>query len=158
MAAAPTTIFTEMTALAERTGAINLGQGFPDDDGPSVIVDAAIEALRAGHNQYAPLPGIPVLRQAIAEHQRLRYGLEVNPASGVQVTFGATEAIAASLLALLSQGDEVIALDPSYDAYAPIAERAGARVRPIVAGPARVAGGGGGHRGRADRCARACWC
>ncbi len=132
---APTTIFTEMTALAERTGAINLGQGFPDDDGPSVIVDAAIEALRAGHNQYAPLPGIPVLRQAIAEHQQRRYGLDVNPATGVQVTFGATEAIAASLLAFLSDGDEVIALDPSYDAYAPIAQRAGARVRPILLDP-----------------------
>ena len=132
---APTTIFTEMTALAERTGAINLGQGFPDDDGPSAIVEAAVEALRAGHNQYAPLPGIPVLRQAIAEHQQRRYGLEVNPATGVQVTFGATEAIAASLLALLSEGDEVIALDPSYDAYAPIAERAGARVRPIALDP-----------------------
>jgi len=132
---APTTIFTEMTALAERTGAINLGQGFPDDDGPSVIVDAAIEALRAGHNQYAPLPGIPVLRRAIAEHQQRRYGLDVNPASGVQVTFGATEAIAASLLAFLSEGDEVIALDPSYDAYAPIAERAGATVRPIALDP-----------------------
>ena len=132
---APTTIFTEMTALAERTGAINLGQGFPDDDGPSVIVDAAVEALRAGHNQYAPLPGIPVLRRAIAEHQQRRYGLDVNPASGVQVTFGATEAIAASLLALLSEGDEVIALDPSYDAYAPIAERAGATVRPIALDP-----------------------
>ncbi|HEX5908934.1 MAG TPA: aminotransferase class I/II-fold pyridoxal phosphate-dependent enzyme [Thermoleophilaceae bacterium] len=132
---APTTIFTEMTALAERTGAINLGQGFPDDDGPSVIVDAAVEALRAGHNQYAPLPGIPVLRQAIAEHQQRRYGLDVNPATGVQVTFGATEAIAASLLAFLEDGDEVIALDPSYDAYAPIARRAGARVRPIVLDP-----------------------
>lgn len=132
---APTTIFTEMTALAERTGAINLGQGLPDDDGPSVIVDAAIEALRAGHNQYAPLPGIPLLRRAIAEHQQRRYGLDINPASGVQVTFGATEAIAASLLALLAEGDEVMALDPCYDAYAPIAERAGARVRPIALDP-----------------------
>ena len=104
-----------------------------------MIVDAAVEALRAGHNQYAPLPGIPKLRQAIAEHQRRRYGLEVNPASGVQVTFGATEAIAASLLALLAEGDEVIALDPSYDAYAPIAQRAGRAGAPDPPGPARLA-------------------
>jgi len=133
--AIPTTIFTEMTALAERTGAINLGQGFPDEDGHAAVVDAAVESLRAGHNQYAPLPGVPTLRQAIAEHQRRRYGLEINPAAGVQVTFGATEAIAAALLAFLSEGDEVIALDPAYDAYAPIAMRAGARMRPIVLDP-----------------------
>ncbi len=133
--AAPTTIFTEMTALAERTGAINLGQGFPDEDGPSAIVEAAVEALRAGHNQYAPLPGVPALREAIAEHQRRRYGLVVDPDGGVQVTFGATEAIAAALLAFLAEGDEVIALDPSYDSYAPIARRAGAAVRPIALDP-----------------------
>ena len=133
--AAPTTIFTEMTALAERTGAINLGQGFPDEDGPPAIVDAAVEALRAGHNQYAPLPGVPALREAIAEHQRRRYGLVVDPGAGVQVTFGATEAIAAALLAFLAEGDEVIALDPSYDSYAPIARRAGAEVRPIALDP-----------------------
>jgi N-succinyldiaminopimelate aminotransferase len=131
----PTTIFTEMTALAESTGAINLGQGFPDEDGSPEIVEAAIEALRAGHNQYAPLPGIPVLRQAIAEHQHRRYGLDVNSASGVQVTFGATEAIAASLLAFLSQDDEIVVLDPAYDAYAPIAARAGATVRTIPLDP-----------------------
>ena len=131
----PTTIFTEMTALAERTGAINLGQGFPDDDGPSVIVDAAIEALRPGTTSTRRCPACPVLR---AGHRRapaapLRTGGE--PGVGVQVTFGATEAIAASLLAFLAEGDEVIALDPSYDAYAPIAERAGATVRPIMLDP-----------------------
>lgn len=133
--AGPTTIFTEMTALAQRTGAINLGQGFPDEDGPSVIVEAAVEAMRAGHNQYAPLPGVPALREAIAAHQHGRYGLELDPEAGVQVTFGATEAIAAALLALVADGDEVIALDPSYDSYAPVVERAGGSVRPIVLDP-----------------------
>src|SRR5436190_9664448 len=83
-----------MTALAERTGAVNLGQGFPDEDGPSVIVDAAVEAMRAGQNQYAPLPGVPALREAVAAHQRRRYGIELDPDSDVQVTFGATEGLA----------------------------------------------------------------
>src|SRR3954447_12095674 len=102
-----TTIFTVMTKLAEDTGAVNLGQGFPDDSGPSAIVDAAVDAMRAGHNQYAPLPGVPVLREAVAEHQRRHYGLEPED---VQVTFGATEALAAALLALVGPGDEVVAL------------------------------------------------
>src|SRR3954447_17508612 len=106
-----TTIFTEMSALAERTGSINLGQGFPDEDGPAEILDAAAAALRAGANQYAPLPGVPPLRKAIAEHQRRRYRLEHDPATEVQVTFGATEAIAAALLGLCNPGDEVVALD-----------------------------------------------
>lgn len=132
---APTTIFTEMTALAQRTGAINLGQGFPDEDGPSAIIEAAVDALRAGHNQYAPLPGVPALREAIAAHQHRRYGLEIDPETGVQVTFGATEAIAAALLAIVADGDEVIALDPSYDAYAPVVKRAGGVVRPILLEP-----------------------
>lgn len=130
-----TTIFTEMTALAERTGALNLGQGFPDEDGPPAVLEAAIAAVREGHNQYAPLPGVPALRTAVAEHQRRRYGLEIDPEEGVQVTFGATEAIAASLLALVGEGDEVVALDPSYDAYAPIVQRAGGRLRPIRLDP-----------------------
>ena len=130
-----TTIFTEMTELARRTGAINLGQGFPDEDGPAVIVDAAAAALHEGHNQYAPLPGVPALRQAIADHQRRHYGLEPDPESEVQVTFGATEGLAAALLACVGDGDEVLALDPAYDSYAPIAELAGGRVRPIVLEP-----------------------
>ena len=92
--ASQTSIFTRMTALAEQTGAVNLGQGFPDFDGPEVVIDAAIAALRAGHNQYAPLPGVPPLRQAIADHQRRRYGIELDPDREVQVTFGATEALA----------------------------------------------------------------
>src|ERR1700744_2845717 len=98
-----TTVFTEMTALAERTGAINLGQGFPDTDGPAAVIEAAIAALRGGENQYAPLPGVPALREAVLAHQRDWYGLEPED---VLVTFGATEAIAAALLGLGGPGDE----------------------------------------------------
>jgi N-succinyldiaminopimelate aminotransferase len=130
-----TTIFTTMTALAEQTGAINLGQGFPDEDGPQVVIDAAVDALRGGHNQYAPLPGIPALRQAIATHQRLRYGIELDPGTQVQVTFGATEALASALLALLGPGDEVAMLDPSYDSYAAVVALAGGTARPIPLAP-----------------------
>jgi N-succinyldiaminopimelate aminotransferase len=130
-----TTIFTEMTELAERTGAINLGQGFPDEDGSAVIVEAAVQALRAGHNQYAPLSGVAALREAVADHQRRWYGLGVDPGAGVQVTFGATEGLAAALLALVGDGDEVLALDPAYDSYAPIARLAGGRVRPVALEP-----------------------
>ena len=95
-----TTIFTEMSALAEATGAINLGQGFPDEDGPAEVLEAAIAAMRNGRNQYAPLPGVPALRAAIAEHQRRFYGLELDPDTQVQVTMGATEAIAAAVIGL----------------------------------------------------------
>jgi N-succinyldiaminopimelate aminotransferase len=130
-----TTIFTEMTELARRTGAINLGQGFPDEDGPAAIIDAAAAALRAGHNQYAPLPGVPALSEAVAAHQRRHYGLEPDPDTEVQVTFGATEGLAAALLALVADGDEVLALDPAYDSYAPIVRLAGGRVRPIELAP-----------------------
>ena len=108
-----TTIFTEMSALAERTGAINLGQGFPDEDGPAEVLEAAQAAIRDGRNQYAPLPGVPALRAAIAEHQQRFYGIEVDPASEVQVTMGATEAITAAVLGLCEPGDEVIAFDPA---------------------------------------------
>jgi N-succinyldiaminopimelate aminotransferase len=120
-----TTIFTEMSALAERTGSINLGQGFPDEDGPSAVLEAAVQAIRDGHNQYAPLPGVPALVDAIAEHQRARYGLEHE---AIQVTFGATEAITATLLGLCEPGDEVVALDPFYDSYRAGAALAGARL------------------------------
>src|SRR3954470_19017690 len=126
-----TTIFTEMSALAERTGSINLGQGFPDEDGPPAVLEAAVDAIRSGHNQYAPLPGVPALRDAIAEHQRARYGLEHDPATEVQDTFGATEAIAAALLGLCDPGDEVVALDPTYDSYAAAAAFAGAALRRV---------------------------
>jgi N-succinyldiaminopimelate aminotransferase len=121
-----TTIFTEMSALAERTGAINLGQGFPDYDGPTEVLEAAQAAIRSGRNQYAPLAGVPALREAIAAHQRRFYGIELDPATQVQVTMGATEAITAAVLGLCEPGDEVLAFDPSYDSYAPAAAMAGA--------------------------------
>jgi N-succinyldiaminopimelate aminotransferase len=130
-----TTIFTEMSALAEATGAINLGQGFPDEDGPAEVLEAAAAALRDGHNQYAPLPGVPALREAIAEHQRRFYGLALDPDTEVQVTMGATEAIAAAALGLCEPGDELIALDPSYDSYAAAAAMAGARLVPVPLHP-----------------------
>ena len=114
-----------MSALAERTGSINLGQGFPDEDGPPAVLEAAVQAIHDGHNQYAPLPGVPALLDAIAEHQRARYGLEHE---AIQVTFGATEAITAALLGLCEPGDEVVALDPFYDSYRAGAALAGARL------------------------------
>jgi N-succinyldiaminopimelate aminotransferase len=130
-----TTVFTEMSALAERTGSINLGQGFPDEDGPPEVLEAAAAALHAGANQYAPLPGVPALREAIAAHQRVRYGLAHDPETEVQVTFGATEAIAAALLGLCDPGDEVVALDPTYDSYAAAAAFAGAVLRRVPLRP-----------------------
>ncbi|MGW0959149.1 pyridoxal phosphate-dependent aminotransferase [Streptomyces gelaticus] len=125
-----TTIFAEMSALAVRTGSINLGQGFPDTDGPEEIREAAVRALRDGRgNQYPPGPGVPELRTAIADHQRRRYGLALDPDTEVLVTAGATEAIAAAMLALLEPGDEVIAFEPFYDSYAAcIAMAGGVRV------------------------------
>ena len=130
-----TTIFTEMSALAERTGAINLGQGFPDEDGPAEVLEAAERALRDGHNQYAPLPGVPALREAIAAHQRRFYGIEVDPDREVQVTFGATEAIAAALLGICEPGDDVVCLEPYYDSYAAGIAMAGANRRPVTLRP-----------------------
>ncbi|MGH2969662.1 MAG: aminotransferase class I/II-fold pyridoxal phosphate-dependent enzyme, partial [Solirubrobacteraceae bacterium] len=130
-----TTIFTEMSALAERTGALNLGQGFPDEDGPAAVLEAAVAALRDGRNQYAPLPGVPALREAIADHQRRFYGMEVDPEAGVQVTFGATEALAAALLGLCEPGDEVVCFEPYYDSYAAGIAIAGAVRRPVTLRP-----------------------
>jgi N-succinyldiaminopimelate aminotransferase len=127
-----TTIFTEMSALAERTGAINLGQGFPDTDGPSEAVEAAVAALRNGANQYAPLPGVPALREAVREHQRTYYGLEPEE---LLITFGATEAIASALLGLCNPGDEVIVLEPYYDSYVACIAFAGAVRRPVTLRP-----------------------
>jgi N-succinyldiaminopimelate aminotransferase len=125
-----TTIFAEMSALALATGAINLGQGFPDTDGPEAIREAAVRALRDGRgNQYPPGMGVPELRGALADHQRRFYGLDFDPDSEVLVTAGATEAIAAAMLALLEPGDEVIAFEPFYDSYAAcIAMAGGVRV------------------------------
>ena len=127
-----TTIFTEMTALAARTGAINLGQGFPDTDGPTPVIDAAVAALRGGENQYAPLPGVPALREAILAHQRRWYGLEPED---VLVTFGATEAIASAVMGLCDPGDEVVVLEPSYDSYAACVAFAGASCRFVTLRP-----------------------
>jgi N-succinyldiaminopimelate aminotransferase len=121
-----------MSALAVATGAVNLGQGFPDSDGPAEVLEAAITAMRDGQNQYPPGPGVPELRHAVAEHQRQWYGLEYDPDTEVLVTAGATEAIAASLFALLEAGDEVIAFEPYYDSYAACISMAGAERRPIT--------------------------
>ncbi|MEO7121835.1 MAG: aminotransferase class I/II-fold pyridoxal phosphate-dependent enzyme [Lacisediminihabitans sp.] len=112
------TIFAEMSALASSTGAINLGQGFPDEDGPTEVLEAARQAISDGINQYPPGIGMPVLRQAIAEHQRRFYGLTVDPDQEVLVTTGATEALAATILALVNEGDEIVTFEPYYDSYA----------------------------------------
>jgi len=127
-----TTIFAEMSALALTTGSVNLGQGFPDTDGPPEILDAAAHALRSGANQYPPGPGIPELRQAISAHQLRRYGLEYDANAEVLVTAGATEAIAAALLALTGPGDEVVLCEPYYDSSAACVARAGATRRTIT--------------------------
>ncbi|MER8221481.1 pyridoxal phosphate-dependent aminotransferase [Streptomyces sp. NPDC094143] len=128
-----TTIFAEMSALALSTGAINLGQGFPDTDGPEEVREAAVRALRDGRgNQYPPGPGVPELRTAIAAHQQRRYGLTFDPDTEVLVTAGATEAIAAALLALVEPGDEVVALEPYYDSYAACVAMAGGRRVPVT--------------------------
>src|SRR5664279_724852 len=111
------TIFAEMSALAVSTGAINLGQGFPDEDGPIEVLDAARKAISDGINQYQPGNGLPVLRNAIAEHQERFYGIDIDPDTEVLATAGATEALAATILALTNEGDEVITLEPFYDAY-----------------------------------------
>ncbi len=130
-----TTIFAEMSALATSTGALNLGQGFPDTDGPEEIMQAVASAMRSGANQYAPLAGVPELRAAIVDHQRRRYGLEVDPDAGVQVTFGATEAIASIMLGLLEPGDGVIVLEPFYDSYAATIAMAGGERRLVTMRP-----------------------
>ncbi len=131
-----TTVFAEMSALAVRTGSINLGQGFPDTDGPEQVREAAVRALREGRgNQYPPGPGVPELRTAVSDHQRRFYGLEYDPDTEVLVTAGATEAIAAALLALLEPGDEVIALEPYYDSYAACVAMAGGTRVPVTLRP-----------------------
>jgi N-succinyldiaminopimelate aminotransferase len=121
-----------MSALAVTTGAINLGQGFPDTDGPGALLDRAVEAIRGGQNQYPPGPGIPELRAAIAAHQKRFYGLAVDPDTEVLVTAGATEAIAAAILALCEPGDEVVTFEPYYDSYAASIALAGAVRRTAV--------------------------
>jgi aspartate/methionine/tyrosine aminotransferase len=121
-----TTIFTVMSALAVQHGAINLGQGFPDTEGPADIVQAAADALLDHRNQYPPLTGLPELREAIAAANHRFYGLDIDPVSGVVVTSGATEALAACLMALINPGDEVILIEPLYDTYLPVVKLLGA--------------------------------
>ncbi|HUJ64968.1 MAG TPA: aminotransferase class I/II-fold pyridoxal phosphate-dependent enzyme, partial [Acidimicrobiales bacterium] len=130
-----TTVFAEMSALAERTGSINLGQGFPDRDGPAEVADAAIEAIRHGRNQYPPGPGIPELRQAISAHQKRFYGLDFDADTEVLVTAGATEAITAAVIALCETGDEVVVFEPFYDSYAAAAAMAGAQLKAVPLEP-----------------------
>ncbi|MFM8648241.1 MAG: pyridoxal phosphate-dependent aminotransferase [Actinomycetota bacterium] len=129
------TIFAEMTALATATGAINLGQGFPDYDGPREVLETAIEAIRSGRNQYPPGSGVPELRAAIAEHQERFWGLRYDPDTEILVTAGATEALAGALLGILETGDEVALLEPMYDSYQACISLAGAVTRPVTLRP-----------------------
>jgi N-succinyldiaminopimelate aminotransferase len=130
-----TTVFAEMTALAVRTGSINLGQGFPDTDGPAAMLEAAVEAIRGDANQYPPGPGIPELRAAVAAQRAERYGLTYDPDTEVFVTVGATEGISAAMLALAEPGDEVVVFEPYYDSYAAAIALAGAVRRPVTLRP-----------------------
>jgi aspartate/methionine/tyrosine aminotransferase len=130
-----TTVFTVMSALAQQHGAVNLGQGFPDTDGPREILEEAARRLLAGPNQYAPMPGVPELRQAVAAHDKRFYGLDYDWRSETLITSGATEAIADCLMALLSPGDEVVMFAPFYDCYLPMVRQAGAVARPIALQP-----------------------
>jgi aspartate/methionine/tyrosine aminotransferase len=130
-----TTIFTVMSALATEHRSINLGQGFPDTDGPADVVQAAADALWDGRNQYPPMPGVPELRQAVAAANRRFYGLEVDWASEVVVTSGATEAITACLMAVLNPGDEVVLIEPLYDTYLPVVRMLGAIPRLVRLDP-----------------------
>ncbi len=127
-----TTVFATMTKLAVETGSINLGQGFPDTDGPPALLEQAVQAIRGGFNQYPPGPGVPELRQAVADHRKDWYGLAYDPDGEVLVTVGATEAIAATILALCEPGDEVIVFEPYYDSYAASIALAGALRKPVA--------------------------
>ncbi len=127
-----TTIFAEMSALAVRTDSINLGQGFPDTDGPNQVAEAAIRAIRDGHNQYPPGLGIESLRIAVSEHQKRFYGIEVDPETEVLITAGASEALAASLIALVEPGQEVITFEPYFDVYAAAIAMAGGKRRVVT--------------------------
>jgi N-succinyldiaminopimelate aminotransferase len=140
-----TTIFAEMSALAVATGSINLGQGFPDTDGPDELLSDAIAAIREGHNQYPPGLGIPELRQAISDHHRRCYQLDYDADSDLLVTAGATEAVTAAVLALVEVGDEVVVFEPYYDSYAASIALAGAHLRTVTL-RREESGDGGGWR------------
>ena len=128
-------VFTEFTDLADRYGALNLSQGFPDFDGPASIIDAAVTAMRAGHNQYAPSPGLPALRQAVAGKVRRLYGMDPDPEEEVTVFCGATEALFSTIMALVEPGDEAVLIEPAYDSYAPCVVMAGGTVRWVPLDP-----------------------
>ncbi len=122
------TVFATMTQLALRYDGVNLGQGFPDTDGPAEVLEAARRAITEGHNQYPPLPGVPALRQAVVDHQRRFYDQQLDAGTEVLVTVGATEAISSSVLALVEPGDEVVTFEPYYDSYAATVALAGGRL------------------------------
>ncbi len=130
-----TTIFTEMTLLAQKHGAVNLAQGFPDFDGPEFVKQAGVEAIRAGHNQYARMFGLPALNAALAKRWRERTGLEVDPDAQITVTSGCTEAIASAFLGLVNPGDYVILIEPFYDAHRAGVALAGAMPRIVTLRP-----------------------
>ncbi|MEI9989384.1 MAG: aminotransferase [Rhizomicrobium sp.] len=136
-ASLPTTIFTHMSALAVEHGAINLGQGFPDEDGPLAVREAAARALIEGPNQYPPMKGRAELRRAIAGHARRFHDLDFDPETEVLITSGATEALTASIMGLVGQGDEFVLIEPSYDSYRPIALAVGATVKSVKLSPPR---------------------
>jgi len=135
MAGFGTTIFAEMSALATETGSINLGQGFPDTDGPDEIIQAAVDAMWAGHNQYPPGPGIPELRTAVSDHQARYYGITLDPDTDVLVTTGATEGVASAVMALAGPGDEVVMFEPYFDSYAAVVALSGATRRVVRLSP-----------------------
>jgi aspartate/methionine/tyrosine aminotransferase len=135
LASSGTTIFEAMSALAREHQAVNLGQGFPDDRGPLALREAAAAYVLDGHNQYPPMMGVPALRQAVAEHDRRWYGLDVDGQTDVLITSGATEALLDCFLALVEPGDEVIVLEPAYDTYAPVIRRLGATPRAVRLSP-----------------------
>jgi N-succinyldiaminopimelate aminotransferase len=128
----PPTIFSEMSALALRTESVNLGQGFPDVDGPPGVIARAVQALEGGQNQYAPGIGVLPLREAIARHQKRHYGFDLDPDREVVVTTGCTEGVAAALLGLVDEGDEVVVLEPYYDSYTAMIQMAGGVRRPVT--------------------------
>src|SRR6201996_7225947 len=129
-----TTVFAEMSALAARVSAVNLGQGFPDEDGPPAMLKAAQNAIADGVNQYPPGIGIPALREAVAAQRKRKYGADYDPATEVLVTVGATEAIASAVFGLVEPGSEVILIQPFYDSYSPVVAIAGSQriVVPLV--------------------------